>query len=291
MVLAWGLNFSVVKIANHSFSPSVVGLLRFLLMCPILLGLALAFTRTLRPPKGMAWKLASAGAVSSGLYMILFLEGMARTGAAQGAIALATAPMFTALFSILAGYDRFRWALVAGSLIAFAGVALVLWASPADKTGTLLGTGLVLLSAVVWAWGVVLMKPVLHEMDALSATALSMPAAIVFLLPYGAAGLVQMDWSRVTVEGWWALVYLVLIAGCAAFLAYYKALSDIGPARATMVQFLIPPTAAVGAYFLLDSHFHPLQGVGLAVALAGVYVGLRRPSKQEDQTQDAVGTG
>ena len=277
VVIAWGFNFAVIKIAYHDFSPAALALIRFLGMWPVLLVATRMLGGTFRYPEGRdKGRIIWAGFLASGLYMVLFLEGMQRSGAAQGAITLATAPIFIGLFSVIAKQEAFRWQLLLGSLIAFAGVAIVVVAGNGKIEGTLFGSLLVLASAIVWAWSVIVMRPLLERGEPVSVLALSFPGAAIALIPYGLMPLIETKWASVSPAGWAALAYLILVAGVLAFIAYYRGIAEVGPNKTSMTQFFIPPTAAIGAWILLGQPVTLGQGIGLAVVILGVYLGSRK---------------
>lgn len=280
VVVAWGLNFSIIKLVYHDFTPPAVAVLRILLMAPVLVAWCWFSGTPLKADRADVFKLWLAGAVSSGIYIILFMEGMKLSGAAQGAVMLATAPIFTGFFSILLKQDEFRWNLVWGSMIAFVGVGIVKYEELVTHPGSLMGGVLVLLSAIVWSVGVVMMKPLVARIPPLAAMTISIPGAIFVLIPYGIVAVWNTKWAAVTWVGWFSLIYLIVIAGAGAFVAYYKSLQDIGPARTGMVQYVIPPMAAFGAWMILGSPVSLWQIVGLAVALVGVYFGSRKAPAQ-----------
>lgn len=290
VVLSWGLNFSVIKLAYRDFSAPAVALLRFLGMVPFLL-LAVRLTGGSLVPKSRAMRtrLLWGGFLGSGAYMILFLEGMARTGAAQGAITLATAPIWISLFAVLLGQEESRWTLAIGSLLAFLGVAVVVLAGGNGAGGTILGTILVLASAVVWAVSVVVLRPALAETDAISALTIGFPMAGLVLIPYGARAVYETDWAAVTGVGWVSLAYLVIVAGVLAFAAYYRGIAVVGPARTSMTQFFIPPTAAFFAWVVLGQPLNIWQLVGLAIVVLGVIIGSRRPRQNEGPAAEKAG--
>lgn len=276
VVLAWGINFSVVQVAYLTLPTMVVAVLRWAgtmaLMALIMRGAA------------QDWKMSRvdwirsicAGFVANGIYMILFLEGMARVSAAQGAITLATAPIFTAFFAILAGQDRFRWWLALGSVIAFSGVAFAALGGGGKMEGSVLGVLVVLASAVVWAFSVIMMKPLLAVHHPIKVMATSLIGAGIALVPYGAGAVFALSWATVSAASWAALAYLIVIAGAGAFVAYYKALQDIGPSRTSMVQYVVPPVAALGSWAIQHKPIHAMQLLGLLLALGGIWLGSLR---------------
>jgi drug/metabolite transporter (DMT)-like permease len=288
VVLAWGLNFSVIKLAYQDFSPATVALLRFCGMLPVLILVAKIAGSNLVWPKDDWLKILWVGFLNSGLYMVLFLAGMQGTGATQGAIALATAPVWMSVFAVVFRQESFRWNLILGAILAFAGVALVILGGPvANFSGKPLGTLLVLASALVWAYSVIVMKPLVSRYGALTIFTLSLPGALLALIPYGIwARVWETDWSAVTPTGWGALAYLILVAGVAAFLAYYKGLADVGAVQTSLTQFFIPPTAAFFSWLILKQNLSFLQFAGLFVLIAGVFWATRR--KKASETDDVT---
>ncbi|MBX3111584.1 MAG: DMT family transporter [Fimbriimonadaceae bacterium] len=277
VVLAWGVNFSVIRESYKSFTPEAVAVLRWTGMVPWMFVLAKLGRQDLSMDRALRWRVWLAGFLSSGVYMAVFVAGMAHTSATQGSIALATAPIWITWFAMALRQEAFRWSAVYGPLVAFGGVVLVISKS-GPVQGTVQGTLLCLLSAVIWAVSVVYLRPILREEPALKVMTVSLPAAGLALLPYGGAAVLRVDWAHVGAVGWACMAYLVLVAGSSAYVAYYKAIEDLGPSRAGTTQFLVPPTALV-----VESLFHwraPVwtQVVGVAVVLFGVWLSTRQPT-------------
>ncbi len=270
VVVAWGLNFSVLKLLYRDLTPAATGLARYVLMVVCLVAVCLGLRRPLRYGPGEAWRFNVAGFLGSGLYMVLFLEGMKGAPAALGAIALATVPILTMLMGAAVGQERLTARLIVGSLTGFAGVAVAVLGRGTGLSGELTGTLTVLASAVVWSVSVVAMRPLVATRDPMAAFTLSLPGAALVLVPYGWGAVAETDWGAVSSVGWLSLAYLVSVAGVGAFTAYYRGLSDVGPARATMVQYFVPPTAAFFAWLLLGQPLRFTEGVGLLIAIAGV---------------------
>ena len=270
VLIAWGLNFSVVKLAYRDFSPAACGLLRNLGSYPILL-LACWWSRSpTSVEKADRLKAWWAGFVGNGIYMILFLEGMNATSASHGAIALATAPLWVSIFSVWVKQELFRINLIFGSILAFGGVVIFNIGRGSSHGETAWGTIIVLLSAITWAYSVILMRPLIQKYSALTAFTASYPGVALALIPYGLMPTITTHWQQVSPTGWWMILYLAVIAGAGAFLAFYKGIADVGPARATLVQFLVPPVAAFFAYLIFRDALTAWEGVGLIVLLVGV---------------------
>ena len=272
VVLAWGLNFSIIKVILNEIQPSVAALVRYLAMLPILFLATRLMKIPLKYPEGQMWRYLFAGFIANGVYMVFFLEGMRTAGAIQGAIVIATMPIWIALFAILKGQAKFSKHLAIGSLIAFAGVVIVILGNGGNLEGSTGGMLLVLVSAILWGWSVSLMRPLVVQGSPYGVFALTFPGGLAALLPYGAWATWKTDWAAVSTNAWLGLAYLTVFAGVGAFSAYFKGLADVGPAKTSMVQYFIPPVAALFAWALFAEPIFPVQIVGMAIVVAGTVV-------------------
>jgi drug/metabolite transporter (DMT)-like permease len=278
VVVAWALNFCIVRVAYREWTPAALMLVRYLGTMPFMFLLAAGSGAKLSAPLKKWPGLLFAGMLASGVYMVLFLEGMQRTGAAQGAVTMATAPLFIALISFFLGGEKASWRWGVGSLVAFAGVALTHWEGLQTGQGTVTGFLLVLVASAVWAVSVHVIRPLVAELGSIEAMTLSLPGAMLVMAPYAGPGLMKFDFSSLTWVGWGALAYLIVVSGSLAFVAYYRAVQDLGAATASLTQYLIPPTAALFAVVVLGDQLHLLQVAGLALALCGVWIAQHRPA-------------
>lgn len=274
MVLVWGFNFVAVKLLFLQMTPAALSLVRFVPMYLLLLvfcrfrGESLRYTRETIP---VLWQ----GFLSMGLYMVLFLEGMARTSAAEGAIILASAPVLVAVMAVIAKMERFTLGAIVGAAIAFLGTAIVIGAGVQGGKSSLLGNLLVLASAVVWAYGAVLSKPLVNKFTPLQSLTLSMPGALPILLPYGLKEAIDIPWANLTKQTWLMFVHVVVGAGFIGFLGFYEGVRDRGPAAAMLYQFFVPIVAAASAYLVLRQSLNWYQALGLAVVIFGVALATR----------------
>jgi drug/metabolite transporter (DMT)-like permease len=271
-VFMWGFNFVAIKILYVEMSAAALAFSRFLAMWAVLALICLARGESLRYPPEDRWRILGVGFLSMGFYMVLFLEGMRGTTPAEGSIILATTTIFTILLAALAGQERFSGGSLTGSLAAFFGVALVIWAGAASPVHGSLGANLtVLASSVVWAASVVLMRPLLGRLSALRVLTLSMPGALPLLLAYGAGPTLATDFLALSPLAWAMFAQITLLSGVGSFLAFYRGLDQIGPSAATTYQFFVPIVAALFGWAILGQALVPLQAVGVGVVLGGAW--------------------
>ncbi len=204
-----------------------------------------------------------------GIYMILFLSGMQQAGAAEGAIILATAPIFTMFIAAAKGMEQLRPVALVGAVLALGGVALIVLTG-SELNGTATGRILLVCSAAVWAFAAVQMKPLLSEMSPLQVLTLSMPGGLVVLLPWAIGPTLSTDFSKIHGEAWLNMGHVALLSGVAAFLGFYRGVQQIGSAGAMLYQYCVPPLAALFAWWTLGQSLVAAQWWGFIVVIFGV---------------------
>lgn len=271
-VLAWGTNFVAVKVIYTQIAPSTLALTRAIPMFFALLALCKCQGLELRY-RGFrdATLLMGLGALSMGVYMVFFLEALKYVTAADGAILMASSPIWVTLLACLFKQESFRPTVLLGAVVALVGVGLV-----TARTGPLAidpkGVGLMLTAALCWAFSVVLSKWLMADRTPLQVLMLSMPGCFLVLLPYGFQSTVQTPWSEVHLTTWLALGHISLLAGAVGFFGFYRAVRDIGPVGAMLHQFFVPPTAMITGVLLLGDRVIAIQIAGMCLVFAGVYL-------------------
>ena len=125
-MLLWGFNFVAMKLMLREMTPATAALGRWILMYAILVLLCKRYGVPFWPersPRGT--RIWIQGFLAMGAYMVLFTLGMKEATAAEGAIILGCSPVFTLLLAAAVGQERFNLGILGATLLAFAGVALV----------------------------------------------------------------------------------------------------------------------------------------------------------------------
>jgi drug/metabolite transporter (DMT)-like permease len=288
VVLMWAYNFSAVKIAYREMTPGAVTLTRMVGVWLFFVGLCLWRKIPIRYPAGMRNRYLLQGFLANGLYMIFFMEGMKRTSAAEAAIFMAMSPILTNVFSVLSRQEAFRWQVVYGTVIAFAGVMVTQLGADPHGGGSWLGNLLIFCGAATWATAVIVMRPLLSTTGPILSFTLALPGSLVLLVPVYGAAVVQQDWTSISAVGWTHYVHIVWISGGLAFAAFYRGVEQIGASRATMYQFVVPPLAAFLAWIALGEHLSLYHVLGLAIVLAGVLYGARPVPAPENELKSGI---
>ncbi|MBC7502359.1 MAG: DMT family transporter [Herminiimonas sp.] len=187
------------------------------------------------------------------------------------------APLFIALWLWWAHRVRFARLFIVGMVIALAGAALLIGpsATGAGNAGSskLLGDGLGVASAVFYAAYQLMIKDARSQYSTARLMAWSTSITALALLPF--ALLSPGSFLPATLAAWWPLLALASIAqiGGQTVIAYASAHL---PASLSSISLLIQPfTAALAAWLLFNEAIGPLQMLGGALILWGIYLSKR----------------
>lgn len=270
-MLLWGFNFVAMKLMLREMTPATAALGRWILMYAILVLLCKRYGVPFWPersPRGT--RIWIQGFLAMGAYMVLFTLGMKEATAAEGAIILGCSPVFTLLLAAAVGQERFNLGILGATLLAFAGVALVVGGAAHDTNAQIVSHLLLLASAAVWAVATIVSRPLVADADPLAMLTQTMPGGLIALLPFGALDLVRTPWSELTPTAWGSLLYFSLLAGVGGFLLFYHGVKQVGAPGAMLYQYLVSPLALLSSMVVLGVGMTPIQLVGLVVVLSGV---------------------
>ena len=272
VVLVWGINFSVVKDALATLDPLVFNGLRF-----VTAGVALwALTggEPDAPPSRPDWiRLVLLGLVGHTAYQLAFIYGLDGTLAGNGAIILASAPIWTVVLSVLSGQEQGRPAIWAATATGAAGVLLVMLGSGREvglSASHLRGDLLVALSSLCWAIYTVAGKRVVIRLGAMYVTRQALWIGATPLLLMAVPGIRTTDWNAVSPWIWAEVAFSGLGAIALAYVLWYQGVKQLGSAVTALWSNLVPCVALVVAWAWLGEQPSALQILGAAVIVSSV---------------------
>ena len=277
VVAVWAANFVVVKASLASIGPLTFTVLRYIVAALTLFALLRWRSGPIRWPGKVGWRLFALGVVGFGLYQITWSLGLTQITAGDSALIIAASPVFTALLAAAFGLDRLTTPKLAGALIAFVGVSIVVAEGSSLSLGASLGGDLLTLAAsLLWATYTVAGARMLQEVDALSATAWSVLGGILFLAPFGVAEVLLSPPASITLGVVVALVYSGSMAAAVSIVLVMHGVSVIGPTRASSTQMLVPFGAVVLGAVFLSERILPGQIVGGVIIVIGLWLTRQR---------------
>ncbi|NBD13108.1 MULTISPECIES: DMT family transporter [Corallococcus] len=277
VVVIWGTNYTLVKDALDGMPPRAFMALRFALAALAMGGVLWAVEGHKPLPWKVFLRLTALGFVGNTLYQLCFIEGLARTTAANSGMLTAVSPVVTAALGAALGIERLRRPVVIGLSLAVVGTLLVVGARGPDLgAATWTGNALIVGSSLCWSIYTVGTRAVGAEVSPLRITAITMLTGAPGVVLAGASQVIAMDASRVSAAGWLALVYSALVPLVLAYFVWFRSVQQVGTNRTTLYGTGIPVVAALTAWAVRGERPTLLQALGTALILAGVLLSRRK---------------
>lgn len=273
----WGLTFISTKVLiEHGLSPQEIFLLRFLIAY-----LGIWF---ISPHKLFAdnWKdelwLLLGGVTGGSFYFLTENTALEITLATNVAFIVCTTPLLTTILSLLIyKKEKATAGLIAGSLLALIGVALVVYNGHFVLKISPLGDFLTLLAALSWAFYSLIMKKMFGRYRTTFITRkiffygvlTVLPAFLIHPWQFSLSGLLQP-------AVWMNLLFLGVLASLICFVVWNIVLKQLGTVRASNYIYLNPLFTLVGSAILLNEHLTVMSLMGAMLILGGVYWAGRR---------------
>ena len=276
MVLIWGSNFSVVKVALRDFPEIPFNTMRLLVGSVVFLA-AIWWNRDRDPKRAPItrtdWlQLIFLGAVGTFLYQLCFVGAVRRTSVANGSLIVGCSPIVIALLSALAGHERIKPVRWAGVFMALVGLYLVVGHGVALTSQTLAGDALMVAGVLCWAVYSVASQPILRRHSALTVIGLtfSVGAAIyvVTMIPI----LVSVEWSSISGTSWALMLASALLALNLSYFIWYTGLKKLGGSRTSVYSYLTPVVAMVVAAIWLSEPISTNQIAGAGAIFSGLLI-------------------
>jgi drug/metabolite transporter (DMT)-like permease len=278
LVLIWGTAFPGVKALLGVLDPYQLTWYRYAPF-PVVYGIYLLARRrpVFHQVSGKDWvAMAVLGAIGVLGYHFPLNWGLhdasdgVEVTAATGAILVATTPLWTMLISIATGRERWHAATALGSLVAFVGVAVVVFMGTGHVEFTAAAKSLVILIAPLsWALYSVYTKPLVNRYGGLFVTGATLSLGTFTLLPLGftygvapLAGLTAGDW------GW--LAFLALLSTALGYALWNHALKFRSASAVSAYIYFNPVVATLVGVLFLHERVTLFFLLGSALVLAGV---------------------
>jgi drug/metabolite transporter (DMT)-like permease len=273
VMVLWAANFIVVKSAVAQLPPVGFTFLRFTLASLTLLVLLRWREGSIGLPRRDLVAILGLGAVGFGAYQILWTTGLTTVPAGDSALLIATTPVLVALLSVVARSDVLTPVKLAGVVISFVGVVVVIGSGPGFTLGnSIAGESITLAAAVCWSAYTAFGAPFVRRHSPLRATAWATVAGTLVLAPLALVQLASMDRIPLGLDVLGAVLYSGMLAAGVSNVIVLNGVKVVGPTRTAALQFLVPALAVVLAFLFLREEIRPGQVLGGAIILGGVLI-------------------
>jgi drug/metabolite transporter (DMT)-like permease/co-chaperonin GroES (HSP10) len=269
-VLLWASAFIGLRSAAPHLGGGPLALGR-LAVATLILGLLVLRRRScLRVARRDGFALLVCGVLWFGAYNVALGEAERRVDAGTAAMLVNVGPVLIALLAGVVLREGFAPRLVQGLAVAFVGAIVIGLATRSRGSSETTGALLCLLSALLYAAGVVAQKPVLARVGALEVTFLACAIGFVVCLPFAPRLVHEMGHVPAGALAW--TVYLGAGPTAVAFTTWAYALSRTTAGRMGALTYLVPPLAVLMGWLLLGEAPPAAALGGGLLCLAGVAI-------------------
>ena len=285
-VIMWGVSFVSSKVLlNYGMTPVEVYINRFIIAY-ILVAL-IKPTRLLSQNWVDELLLALCGMLSGSVYFLAENYALEYTLVSNVSLLTSTSPLLTTLLiMILYRSDSPGSGMIIGSLVAFIGVACVIFNSSFDLKINPLGDFLALGAALSWAFYSMLLKKLNANYDVYFITRKTFFYGVLTALPMYLVEPPTFDPIKI-VQDWHMLsnlLFLGLGASLVGFLLWAETVKKVGALKANNYMYLQPIVTLIASVILLNEGVSIVGYVGCALILIGLWLGdyLTHGKKMQD---------
>src|SRR5688572_28076282 len=284
-LLFWASAFAAIRVGLKGYSPQSLALLRFL-SGSIGVGVMAAFLPIRRPTRRELKFLIPAALAGIPIYHVSLNWAEVTVGAGPAALLINISPVMAALLATTALRERLGVAGWAGTLVSFAGAAVIAlgngWSFDPRAVG-------VLVAAAAGAVYTVLQKPLLRTFSPMAFTAWAVWIGTACLLPL-LPRLVR-EFHTAPASATWAGLYMGIFPTALAYAMWAKVISRMNVSRAVSFLYLVPALAVFIAWLWLGEVPSVVALLGGALIVGGVILVNAGKSTPAPATSDAAARG
>jgi drug/metabolite transporter (DMT)-like permease len=267
-VLAWSSAFVVIRAVLPVFSPGELAFLRQLVAVP-LLAVWMIGQKWVWPTRREWLLIAVFGLTWFSTYIVALNTAEQTIDAGTASFVVNIGPLLIAVGAFFFLGEKLPRNLLAGALIALAGVGLIAWGTSSSDHVDLVGLLWALVATLTYAVGVLTQKPALARLSSNQVTLLGAAIALVPLFWWAPEATAHL--STAPTDAIIGAIWLGAIPTALGFGLWGYALKRMPAGRLGVSTYVVPPLVIVESAMLLGEWPHPIAIAGGAIALAGVW--------------------
>ena len=268
--ILWGVPYFFIKVAVDDGVPPAFLAWARVVLAAVLLG-AISWRLGLLSGLRGHWRVLGVYAVVEiALPFPLIAAGEQEVSSSLTAILIASVPLIVALLALRFDHEeRATGSRLAGLFVGFAGVVALVGLDVAGNAGELLGAAAILLAALGYAAGPMVLKRSLASVEPIALMAGALAIAALVLTP---AAAVAPPTESLTPEAIAAIVILGVFCTAAAFVLFGRLIAEVGPGRAAVITYVAPMVAVTLGVAVLGERPGAGAIAGLLLIIAGSWL-------------------
>lgn len=272
-VLIWGVTFISTKVLLfNGMTPSEIFLCRFLLAYISIW--FFSWRKVLANNLHDELLFLAIGMTGGSLYFMFENTALSYTLASNVSLIICTAPILTALVNFLVHRnEKIRSNLIYGSLLAFAGVGLVVYNGGVILKLNPLGDLLTILAALMWAFYSLIIKNLSGKYSTFFITRKVFFYGLLTILPVFILKPFITDFQTLTKPTvLFNLLFLGLVASMLCYIMWNLAAKKLGVMRITNYIYFTPLVTLIASAIIIDETITIIALIGSGFILSGVWL-------------------
>lgn len=272
VMLLWGLSFLSIKVTVAVLNPMSLALMRFALASVILFGLLKMKEPNTRLQKKDIPLMALSGIIGITVYFYFENNGVKLTTASTASIIIGAIPMLTALADYFFCGNKLTLPKIAGVVLSFIGVYLIVMESGTFNLSSKYFTGNLMMfgAALAWVAYSLLTRPIGKKYSGLAITTYQTLFGTAAVLPFALFD--NNNWYGVNIAVLANIAFLGIFCSALGYFFYVYAMAELGVDISTLFINLIPVVTVVSSYFILGEKITTAQLTGGGIIIAAVYL-------------------
>ena len=311
-VIFWGISFISIKITVAVFPPMTLGALRFSMAIIFLYFIKRKLAPNEKINKGDFPLLAGASLTGVTFYFFFENNGVSMLPASEASITAGAVPIIVMIADALGekiasirnrkagktennSSDEINVAKnnalhriiipLSGALISLTGVSLVAGIS-FSISGTAKGYFYMAGACACWVCYCFLTRPLFARHSQIFIVFWQSAIGFLGFLPFTIFEITQLTpWVSPGFYVWSNVLFLGIFCSAICYWAYAHALEVLGVGISSLFINFVPVISAIFGFFVLGERLQPLQWLGAALVLAGVYLAMAAKTKTRNQGQ------
>lgn len=285
--LIFGINSVTSKILLKDIAPFGLVTIRISVAAVLLWVLHRLFVKESIQSVGDYVRLAWYSIFGIVINQTLFLKGLSLTTAINATVLVTAIPVVTILIAILSRKEKASFRKIAGSLMAFGGIFVLLGSERIDFSNDyFIGNLLVFLNGVSFAIFLVISKDILKKYRPATVVTWNFIFGSLGVLPFGWTELWQTNPAAFSLTTWLCLGFLILFASVLVYYINGWALQRSSPSTVAVYIYIQPLITTIISMRVLDERLHGSTILAAVLIFAGILLVSLRIKEEMSRPDD-----
>ena len=283
-VFLWSTGFIGARYIVPYAEPFTFLTIRYVIACAILLAIAAIIKQPLRLSRDHLKASIGVGLLLHVIYIGgVFYAVSLGVSAGISAVIVSIQPVLVSVLAVPLLGERLRWAQVIGLILGVVGIALLLLPKVFQGDYSVITSGIGIFICVIallgTSAGYLMQKKLGTDIPFLTGTGAQYAiSAVVFLVLSLTTEDQNISW---TPEFLFGMAWIVLMLSIGSIVLLYGMLRTGSASKVSSLYYLVPPVAAIQAFFLFDEVIPPVGIIGMVLAGLGVVLVMRQSKTLE----------